>query len=108
MDRDPDSVVLDMVLRYQPTMRLAPGEAFVSRQLLYMLVANNLAEVYGLSINLSWEGGPSDGQEGRPLRFCLYRLGPTVWKLSPSIRAPRLHGYVTIVGCPDPAPWEEA
>lgn len=103
---DPDNVVLDLVLRYHPTLDLSPGEAFVTRNSLIVLATNNVREAYGLTVPLSRDGPPSDGQDGVPVRFCLYRLGPTVWKLAPSIRVPRLHAYVTVVGCPDPAPWD--
>ena len=43
----------------------------------------------------SWDG----------TRWNLYQLAPTVWKLTPSILDDRIHGYVTLVGVPVPAPW---
>jgi hypothetical protein len=43
---------------------------------------------------------------GRDPRWNLFKLGPTVWKLTPSILDQQIHGYVTVIGVPEPAPWE--
>lgn len=45
----------------------------------------------------------------KPL-YGFIRLGPGVWKLSggPVAFVDNLAGYVTVTGCPDPAPWESA
>ena len=40
-------------------------------------------------------------------RWPLYRLGPGVWDISKSIHVDgQFHGFVTVVGVPEPAPWE--
>jgi hypothetical protein len=40
-------------------------------------------------------------------RWPLHRLGAGVWDLSKSVHvAGQFHGFVTLVGVPDPAPWE--
>jgi hypothetical protein len=37
----------------------------------------------------------------------MVRLAPGVWDLPKSIHAPgQFHGFVTLLGVPDPAPWE--
>jgi hypothetical protein len=41
-------------------------------------------------------------------RWPIYQLGPGVWDLSKSVHAEgQYHGFVTVVGVPDPAPWEK-
>jgi hypothetical protein len=45
---------------------------------------------------------------GKPL-WGLVRLGPGVWKLwgGPARLTQREAAYITLVDCPDPAPWEQ-
>jgi hypothetical protein len=38
-------------------------------------------------------------------RFVLRKLGPTVWKLAPSIRHDLLHAFITIVDVPEDVAW---
>lgn len=40
-------------------------------------------------------------------RWSLVKLGPGVWDVSPSVVVPgQIHAFVTLVGVPEPAPWE--
>jgi hypothetical protein len=40
-------------------------------------------------------------------RWPMARLAPGVWDLPISVHVPgQLHAYVTLIGVPDPAPWE--
>lgn len=51
-----------------------------------------------------WAGKRPDGS------FCwaIVQLGPTVWEVLPSVHIPgQLHAYVTIIGVPSPAPWQD-
>lgn len=113
---DPRSIVLDLVLEWaekigeQGTAKItrhelrhaeeAPVEVVWS---MVMFVRNHRDEKLQLGAVIHFDDAPKDGVEPR---FVLRKLAATVWKLSPSILQPNFHGYVTLVGVPDPAPWE--
>ncbi len=74
------------------------------RTVLLLYTRNHLRRPVSLSLPVHFDGEPMAGTEPR---FILWRLGPHVWKLAPSVATPVLHGYVTIVDVPDPPPWEK-
>lgn len=100
----PDQVVLDLVLPYSES----PGKnaaCLTARNVFVVVAQNHRGQFAQVMIKFHLGGEPEDGP---PPRFVLWKLGPTVWKLSPSITAPgMLHAYLTIVKVPDPAPWEK-
>ena len=50
-----------------------------------------------------------DPDATRTDRWPLMKLGPGAWDIPISIHVPdQFHGFVTLVGAPDPAPWEQA
>ncbi len=94
---DPSQVVLDLVLRYSPRMPQM-GEAAIMGDGLIFLTRNNRGEAVSMCVPINLDGEPRDGDDPR---FVLCRLGPTVWKLSPSVLHPMLHAYITVVGVPE-------
>lgn len=100
-DLPPSAVILDLVLAWSDTIGKV-GTATIYSNTLIFAAKNHRDEYVMLSVPLSSEGPP---QEGLNPRFVIFQLGPTVWKLSPSVKDDRIHGYLTIVGVPEPAPW---
>lgn len=104
----PHSVVLDVVLTWADTI----GEQGRCKVVytpeadtwsLLMGLRNHLNEKFLHGVVVHFDGEPVAGTDPR---FMLRKLGPGVWKLSPSILAPKIHAYVTLIGVPEPAPWE--
>lgn len=103
-DLEPHQVVLDLVLPFSPIMPRM-GQAAVLKGNLITLAKNHRGQPVSLSVPVFFDGEPFDGDETRPPRFVLRKIGSTVWKLAPSILHPMLHAYLTIVEVPDPCPW---
>ena len=103
-DLDPREVVVDLVVGYSPTMPRNMQAAVLSDNLI-IYAQNHRDQRLTLSLPVHFDGDPFDGYEATPPRFVLRKLGPTVWKLSPSIRHDLLHAFVTIVGVPEDAAW---
>jgi hypothetical protein len=123
---NPSQVVLDIVVRWSETLgdhgdsdHGAPsspvldgdwtrGTAKVMKEaggsLLLLFTRNHLRRPISLSLPVHFDGDPIAGTQPR---FILWRLGPHVWKLAPSVATPVLHAYVTIVDVPEPPPWEK-
>lgn len=103
-DLQPHEVVVDLVLKYSPTMpRL--GMAAVLGGNLIIAAKNHRGQFVSFGLPIGFDGKPFDGDENTPPRFVLFKLGPTVWKLSPSILHELLHAYVTIVQVPEDVSW---
>lgn len=100
---EPSAVCLDIVLRWAELIGV-PGTAKVMGSTLLLCAVNHRKQKVMLNVPLSNEP-PRIGSDPR---WNLFQLGSTVWKLTPSILDERIHGYVTIVGVPEPAPWLEA
>lgn len=102
---EPSQVVMDQVLRFSAKMPRM-GEVAVMKTgdmpTLIMTTRNHRGDPLTLHMQVHFDGEPVDGPEPR---FVLYKLGATVWKLSPSILHPMLHCYLTIVDVPELAPW---
>lgn len=107
----PSAVVLDLVLAYATTMGRV-GTALIApatfregdRDATLVLTTRNhqgTYVTYNVPVHFS---GVEDVDAPR---FLLYRLGPGVWKLAPSVKETNLHAYVTVTDVPDPAPWEK-
>ncbi len=98
-DLHPDQVTLDLVLRYGTEVRMlcaAPPRLLV-------VARNHRGQSFQVMLEPHLDGQPEDGP---PVRFVLFPLGPSVWKLSPSLTVPSVvHAYLTLVGVPEPAPW---
>src|SRR5580704_5913673 len=123
---NPSQVVLDIVVRWSETLgdhgdsdHGAPsspvlggdwtrGTAKVMKEaggtLLLLFARNHLRRPVSLSLPVHFDGESIIGMQPR---FILWRLGPHVWKLAPSVATPVLHAYVTIVDVPEPPPWEK-
>jgi len=106
-DVPPDQVVLDIVLRWDVRLFTAPHTATVVGDGPYRLAlfaVNHQDHKVQQFIDLNFDGFPEDGP---PPRFLMYRLGPGVWKVTPSVVVPgMLHAYLTIIGVPEPLPWQ--
>jgi hypothetical protein len=96
----PHTVCLDIVLTWAESLG-APNTAKVMGSTLILCAVNHQNRKVMLNVPLSDE----PARIGKNPRWNLKRLGPTVWKLTPSIFDERIHGYVTLVGVPEPAPW---
>jgi len=53
-------------------------------------------------------GQSRNRQDGHQDEWGLMRLAPGVWKLSPSVVEGEFHGFLTLIGVPDPAPFQGA
>lgn len=103
-DLHPSQVVLDCVLRYSATMpRL--GHAAVLKDNLVIATRNHLGAYVSFVVPVHFDGDPVDGETPR---FVLRKLGPTVWKLAPSLLHDLLHAYLTIVDVPEDVAWPVA
>jgi hypothetical protein len=102
---DPSQIIVDLVLTWVPGMPSKPGSASVLSGNFIMSARNHRQQVVTFSFPILFEGEPFDGDEKTPPRFVLYKIAPSVWKVSPSINHPLLHAYLTLVGVPEPAPW---
>lgn len=103
-DLSPREVVLDLVLAYSATMPML-GHAAVLNSALMIATRNHHGQACSFGVPIHFDGEAFDGDEKTPPRFVLRKLGPTVWKLSPSILHDMLHAYITIVGVPEDVPW---
>lgn len=103
----PHKVVLDLTLQYLDKMPKNTGYAFRSDAgVLVISASNHLGQPAYLSFQTHLDGKPFDGDANTPPRFVLYKIAPSVWKVSPSVLSAMLHAYITVVGVPEPAPWE--
>lgn len=100
----PHQVVVDLVVQHSATMPRV-GQAAVLGGNLFITAHNHRGQAVALSMPVSFDGEPFDGDVGVPPRFVLVKLGATVWKLAPSVLHPLLHAYVTIVGVPEDISW---
>lgn len=103
----PNQVTLDIVLPYA-TDGYGIGVRMINKEPLRLLIVgtNHRGQVFQQIIEPHLDGGPDDGP---PVRFVLFQLGPTVWKITPSLQVPGLvHGYLTFFNVPEPAPWIDA
>lgn len=103
-DLPPSKVVLDLVLKYSASMPRLWHAAVLGSRLIFA-VKNHRDEYVSLSTPVHFDGEPYEGDSVIPPRFVLYKLGPSVWKLSPSILHDTLHAYLTIVDVPDDVSW---
>jgi hypothetical protein len=97
---EPHKVCLDIILTWAESLG-SPNTAKVMGSTLILCAVNHQKRKVMLNVPLSDE----PARIGKDPRWNLMRLGPTVWKLTPSILDERIHGYVTIVDVPEPAPW---
>lgn len=97
----PSALVLDLVFGYTTQMG-QPQTACIHDDIVILMGKNHQGKNFMLTAKFYLDG---DASEEGP-RFVMVKLGPTVWKLSPSIMHESVHAYVTVVGVPDPAPWE--
>ena len=104
LDLEPHQIVVDLVVSYSTTMPRVNQAAVLSGNLI-ICAQNHRDQKLMLSIPVHFDGDPFDGTETAPPRFVLRKLGPTVWKLMPSIKHDLLHGFVTIVNVPEDAAW---
>lgn len=81
----------------------APNTAKVIGGRLILCAVNHRGKQVMLNVPIS---NDEPARIGHDPRWNLVKLGPTVWKLAPSILDLQIHGYVTITGVPEPAPWE--
>lgn len=107
---DPSQVVLDLVFRWSETIgKTGTAKVVYSPSThpsgfsatLLLFATNHRNEYVSLSLPVNFDGAPSSED---PPRWVLYRLGPGVWKLSPSVLDRQLHSYVTIIDVPELAP----
>lgn len=98
--KEPHELCLDIVVRWAETLGQL-GTAKVIGSSLILCVENHRGKKVILTVPLSSE----PARIGSDPRWNLVRLGSTVWKLTPSILDERIHGYVTLIDVPDPAPW---
>lgn len=103
---DPGNVIVDAILRFSATMPQL-GYAAVLNGTLVFATRNHQDTYVTLSVPVNLDGAPFEGNATTPPRWVLFKLGPTVWKVSPSVSHPLFHAYLTIVGVPEPAPWEK-
>ena len=97
---DPSEVCLDIVLKWAETLG-EPGTAKVMGSTLICCAVNHRKQKVMFNVPLSND----EPRIGRDPRWNLVQLGSTVWKLTPSVKDEHIHGYITIFGVPDPAPW---
>lgn len=107
-DLDPSQVVVDLVLTWVPTMPSKAGSASVLQGSFVLAARNHWQQYVSFGFPVVLDGEPFDGDDKTPPRFVLYRIAPSVWKVTPSISHPLLHAYLTLVGVPEPAPWVPA
>lgn len=100
----PHQVVVDLVLKYSPTMPRLGMCAVLSGSLI-IAAKNHLGDFVSLSLPVNFDGDPFDGDTVSPPRFVLRKLGSTVWKLAPSVLHDQLHAFVTIVEVPEDVSW---
>jgi len=103
-DLDPREIVVDLVVGYSPSMPRV-GQAAVLNGSLIICAQNHRDQKLTLAMPITFDGDPFDGDEIAPPRFALRKLGPTVWKLAPSIKHDLLHAFVTIVEVPEDVTW---
>jgi hypothetical protein len=108
----PTRVVLDLVLKYEEKVTGKAGTASVTARTsdgadLVIFAKNHRGNFVSMSVPVFFAGPTYDGEDGPPARWVLTKIAPGVWKPSQSILSPDVHAYVTVVGVPDPAPWEE-
>jgi len=99
---EPRQVVLDLVLAYCATMPTF-GHAAVLHGSLVFAACNHRGQYVHMSLPVHFDGEPFGGDESRPPHWVLRQLGPTVWKLSPSVLDAQIHAYITIVNVPEGA-----
>ncbi len=99
----PDKITIDIVISFGD--KLGPNACILAApRLLVVLAVNHHGKRVQVMIPFNLDGPVEDGP---PPRFVLFKLGPGVWKLAPSLTVPGLlHAFVTIVHVSDPAPWE--
>lgn len=99
-DLRPDQVVIDVILRWTDGMPKI-GEATIKQGALIMCGQNHLGKAVTLSFPVNFDGEPREGDDPR---FIIFGIWPRVWKVAPSVKHELLHGFVTIVGCPEVSP----
>lgn len=101
-DTPPSQVVLDLVLKWSNAMP-RPGHATVIDGSMTFCSRNHRGSPVMLTTPVFFDGEP---WRESPPRFVFRRLGPHVWKLSPSVLDEQIHAYITLVDVPEPPPWE--
>lgn len=97
----PDQVILDLIFDYGLDVRVLSS----SPTRILLCGKNHLGERFQQILEINLDGEPDNGP---PPRFVLLQLGSTVWKITPSLFVPSLvHGYITIINVPEPAPWSK-
>lgn len=66
---------------------------------------------YPLTVSFTAANGPMKGklyEQGAMEHWGLIKIGPTCWKVDPSVQEDRygLHAYLVLCEVPEPAPWE--
>ena len=112
-DPGDDSCVLRFYAAWVPSMEIAIGGSFADAPTVHAR----------RDANGTWELGMSvprgDGRRQRhfiafspdavkrPNRWNLVKLAPRVWDMPASVHVPgQMHAFITLLGVPDPAPWE--
>jgi hypothetical protein len=98
--------ILDTVLPVIRSLEGGSGVLWAGDKLLVQMKVGDGTFLIGCPIEVGVEKAPVD--EGQI--WGLRRIGPGVWKLSPSVMLnENIHTYVTIAGVAEPlAPWESA
>ncbi len=111
-DPGDDRAVLRVYLRWAVSARDALGLPHGSPP------AGHIHDPMGRGLELAFSIDRGPGRRQRhfvavscdsvvPSRWLLQRLAPGVWDVPTSIHVPgQFHGFVTLLGVPEPAPWE--
>jgi hypothetical protein len=116
---EPMQIVLDLVIQWTDKLTGQYGTGSVvcsngselspesDKPLMFMFfVKNHRGKGVGGGVPVHLEGETNDGLDGKPCRWVFNKIAPGVWKPSQSLMMPELHAYFTLVGVPEPAPWE--
>jgi hypothetical protein len=117
-DPGDDSVVVRATLKWQDEPatrnRTYAGAASGNGQPWETLDASVIVSLYRLGafrvyfLPIAMDGKPGTREDGR-FAWALTRLDTHTWDVTPSVHFPsQLHGHLTLIDVPDPAPWASA
>jgi hypothetical protein len=101
-DLSPSDVVIHLVLKWASKIGQI-GTATIRDGSLTFSAKNHRGDFVTMSTPVHFDG---KSQGGVSPRFMLVRIGATVWTLVPSVLAENIHAFITVIGVPDPPPWE--